>query len=120
MLRPGNAVISYFCLTFCLVQFAIAEVANIPPYELNVVPTNLPELPKIPDSDNTKHIPRKVWMAVKDINDELPGHIKAFFQRNPKWDATVCDNDCKDKFMNTTFAGTYTVHKCAPLLFQFY
>jgi hypothetical protein len=44
-------------------------------------------------------------MAVKDINDELPGHIKAFLERNAQWDATICDNDCKDRFLNTTFAG---------------
>lgn len=100
-------ILSLLFAVFRLQYGAAAAVsADVPPYELNVVPANLPaELTKLPDGENTKHIPRKIWMAVKDINDELPGHIKAFFQRNPNWDATVCDNDCKDKFMNTTFAG---------------
>lgn len=77
-----------------------AAVAVIDPYDLDVVPRNLPVL--VPD---TKHVPRKIWMAVKDIKDELPGHIQAFLKRNSQWEANVCDNDCKDKFMNSTFAG---------------
>lgn len=104
MPASGSAVVAIFCVIARLLLSA-ADSTDTLPYELNVVPTNLPELTNLPNGDNTKHIPRKIWMAVKDINDELPGHIKAFFQRNPKWEATVCDNDCKDKFMNTTFAG---------------
>lgn len=106
MIRPGSTMIGCFCLVIYWIQYATAELTSIPPYELNVIPTNLPELAPLPIVGNTtKHIPLKVWMAVKDVNDELPGHIKEFFKRNSNWDATVCDNDCKDKFMNTTFAG---------------
>lgn len=78
--------------------------SDIPPYDLPVLPKALPEHSK-PNSTYDKFVPRKIWVAVKDIKDELPGHLKAFFQRNEKWDATICDNDCKDQFMNTTFAG---------------
>lgn len=41
------------------------------------------------------------------IRDELPGHIHEFFQRNYKWkNIHICDNTCKDEFMNTIFANT--------------
>ena len=83
-----------------------------PGYELDVIPPNLAERTKpkasvSADEKYSKHIPRKIWMAVKDVKDELPGHITAFFKRNVEWEQHVCDNDCKDSFMNSTFAGAF-------------
>lgn len=90
---------------WCLLAVLLAcSASELPPYDLPVLPASLPEVSG-PNSTYNKHIPRKIWMAVKDINDELPGHIKAFLERNAQWDATICDNDCKDRFLNTTFAG---------------
>jgi mannosyltransferase OCH1-like enzyme len=62
------------------------------------------ELPAVEPSE--KMIPRKIWVAVKDANDEHPKHLLDFFGRNPTWQRNICDNACKDKFMNTTFGGT--------------
>ena len=56
-------------------------------------------------SSNNKLIPRIIWIAVKDVY-ELPNHLKAFFKRNWQWQVIVCDNDCKEHFMNTTMANT--------------
>jgi hypothetical protein len=33
--------------------------------------------------------------------------ILRLFKTNHNWDVHVCDNDCKDKFMNEHFHGTY-------------
>lgn len=56
--------------------------------------------------ENGKHIPRLLWVAVKDRNDELPAHMQELFKRNEKWIPQVCDNACKDLFMDTYFKGT--------------
>lgn len=93
-----------FIIAFALHIFICTASDSIPPYDLSILPENLPHV-SLPDKVYNKHIPRKIWMAVKDINDEQPGHVKEFFKRNPEWEANVCDNDCKDKFMNTTFGG---------------
>ena len=53
-----------------------------------------------------KAIPRLLWVAVKDVNDPLPEHIQELFSRNKEWAHQVCDNDCKDKFMDTVFGNT--------------
>lgn len=70
-----------------------------------VFPETLPVLATV-DPFYGKHIPRRLWIAVKDRADELPGHLKTFFTLNKNWNITVCDNACKDKFMNKVFAGT--------------
>lgn len=53
-----------------------------------------------------KAIPSLLWVAVKDRNDPLPQHIQELFSRNRHWAHLVCDNDCKDKFMDTVFGNT--------------
>ena len=53
-----------------------------------------------------KLIPRIIWIAVKDRKDALPGHLTTFFARNPTWAVHVCDNECKDHFMTTSFGNT--------------
>ena len=73
-------------------------------YDLPVLPTKFPILNV--EAQYSKLIPRKIWIAVKDRKDELPGHLKTFFSRNAEWQINVCDNTCKDQFMNTTFAGS--------------
>ena len=45
-------------------------------------------------------------MAVKKRQDALPQHLTALFERNPTWTVNVCDNECKDHFMTTSFANT--------------
>jgi len=96
--------ISLLCLQVTALCLSSAAT-GIDPYDLNVIPHNLPDIAHA-DSTYAKHVPRKIWMAVKDIKDELPGHIQAFLKRNSQWEANICDNDCKDNFMNSTFAGS--------------
>ena len=60
----------------------------------------------IGDKNPSKLIPRLIWIAVKDRNDELPDHLNQLFLRNPKWIVNICDNLCKDHFMTETFRGT--------------
>ena len=60
----------------------------------------------VEDKNPSKLIPRLIWIAVKDQNDELPDHLNQLFLRNPKWIVNVCDNLCKDHFMRETFRGT--------------
>ena len=45
-------------------------------------------------------------MAVKNRQEALPQHLTTLFERNPTWTVNVCDNECKDHFMTTSFANT--------------
>jgi hypothetical protein len=51
-------------------------------------------------------IPKKVWIAVRNISDSRPAHLDGFVKRNPAWQVIYCDNNCKDDFMRTAFANT--------------
>eukprot|EP01036_Dinobryon_divergens_P030427 gene30427-39670_t len=99
---------------FCFLSSpSIVFCAVVHQNELPVIPDSLPE-PLKPRNNSSngesnsskKHIPRHIWIAVKDERDELPGHLKGFFDRNSNWEVHICDNKCKDTFMNTTFANT--------------
>jgi mannosyltransferase OCH1-like enzyme len=72
-------------------------------YNLDVFPVSLPPPAQ---ANYTKNIPRNIWIAVRDKNDELPSHLKAFFANNPGWNVNICDNQCKDQFMNENFRQT--------------
>ena len=98
-------------ITFsCIQHLGLTAADSIPvevvPYDLDVLPKTFPALIQSTDKAFNKHIPRQIWMAVKDIKEELPGHIQAFLKKNSLWTPNICDNDCKDLFINTTFAGT--------------
>lgn len=71
---------------------------------LPVIPAALPAIAV--DPAYSKHIPRKLWIAVKDRNDPLPSHLKELFAANPLWSVHICDNACKDAFMANEFANT--------------
>lgn len=69
-----------------------------------ILPLSLPEI--VRNASYNKHIPRKLWIAVKDRNDQLPSHLLELFRRNPDWEINICDNLCKDEFMRSVFAHT--------------
>lgn len=69
-----------------------------------LVPKVLPSVEL--NSSYGKHIPRKLWIAVKDRNDELPAHLQNLFKRNPLWEIIICDNACKDEFIYGFFGET--------------
>jgi hypothetical protein len=58
------------------------------------------ELPEIPSTPGKKLIPCNIWIAVANKDDPLPYQMKPFFDRNPSWKLNICDNNCKDEFMN--------------------
>jgi mannosyltransferase OCH1-like enzyme len=74
-------------------------------YDMPLIPSSLPPITAWNESTK-KFIPQKLWIAVKDKNDELPGHLRELFQRNPDWEIKICDNHCKDTFMYTVWANT--------------
>ena len=103
--------------------YAANTVANYTanPSELPVLPENLPAPADMPilinnrfvDADKTyeiwpkeKKMPRFLWVAVKDEKEDLPPHITALMKRNDGWMPQVCDNDCKQAFLNKYWAGT--------------
>ncbi len=99
--------IRYGVILFC---HLLLLVNSLPAFEgqfdvLSLLPDTLPII-VVNDNNAAHHIPRRIWVAVKDRKDDLPGHLKSFFERNPKWQVNVCDNDCKDKFMSSVFNGT--------------
>ncbi len=106
--------------TCCSASFAVSAVNfSVNPFELPVLPDNLPDPADMPvlnryvSANKTyevwpkaKKIPRYLWLAVKDEKAELPPHILALFKRNNGWMPQVCDNDCKDAFIDKYWAGT--------------
>jgi mannosyltransferase OCH1-like enzyme len=91
------------CLLCCL--FRLSHERTAPFFShLALLPKNLP--PIVQNASYSKQIPRRLWVAVKDRNDPLPGHLKELFERNPLWEVNICDNACKDTFMDGLFFNT--------------
>lgn len=95
-----------FRVVFCFALFGTALIlasnkrdllSDKPP-----IPRNLPRVTLFNETIG-KFIPQNLWIAVKDRNDEMPGHWKEFFIRNSAWTVNICDNACKDEFMKTVF-----------------
>lgn len=79
--------------------------SDIDPSSWPLFPASLPPV-TIYNETLGKYIPQRLWIAVKDRNDPLPGHLNEFFQRNSKWEVHICDNQCKDDFMSSVFGNT--------------
>lgn len=85
-------------------------------YDLPLLPNFLTDYRKVsleelgntfPEYSKRKmFVPKNIFIAVKNASDELPGHLSTFFEKNKDWKVNVCDNACKDDFMNSTFAMT--------------
>jgi hypothetical protein len=88
------AVFSAFCSLFSKL---VGE--TIKGYDLPVLPAKVAPEPTI-NFTHAKLIPRIIWVAVKDKNDPYPSHLDHLFNRNPLWEKRVCDNECKEDFMN--------------------
>jgi hypothetical protein len=91
-------------------------VSSLEPYDLPVVPPALRSLvtssdfqKKVQQATDGKYIPRKAWIAVRNVSDEKPGHMlgdNGFIRRNSNWEINFCDNAAKDGFMKTNFDGS--------------
>ena len=53
-----------------------------------------------------KFIPRHVWIAVRNISDALPAHMKGFQDKNKAWQFHFSDNDAKDNFMEEHYPNS--------------
>lgn len=97
----------------CLPSTLLTTAAAVEEYDLPIFP---PELYKNVSakagkliSKNNKYIPQDCWIAVRNISDIRPAHWigpKGFPARNKHWTIHFQDNDMKDEFMATNFAGT--------------
>jgi len=88
---------SYPIIAICINFLGFIAFAISTDYSLPVLP---PNLPTVETTYNGKLIPQYIWIAVKNKEDELPAHLKNFIERNPTWKVNICDNKCKDEFMN--------------------
>lgn len=77
-------------------------------YNLPLLPPLLPTATSVdqPEEAWGKHIPRRVWIAVRNISDERPSHMKGFIERNSNWTIHFCDNQEKDAFIEKVYANT--------------
>ena len=55
---------------------------------------------------NGQQIPRILWIAMTDVSEGLNYQLPELFNRNPTWSVQICDNKCKDAFMDKYFKGT--------------
>eukprot|EP01031_Cornospumella_fuschlensis_P028662 gene28662-34604_t len=94
-----------YCLFLLFALCSISYQLEVPAFaHLPAIPATLTSLPL--NSSYNKHIPRKLWIAVKDRNDPIPSHLKDLFDRNAHWEVNICDNSCKDQFIHTVWANT--------------
>lgn len=85
---------------------------SLEPYDLPVVPDSIKQ--QIVENAKSgqpsdKHIPRKAWIAVRNVSDAHPNHYlgpTGFIKRNSNWDINFCDNEMKDSFMEKHYAGS--------------
>lgn len=66
------------------------------PWLLPVFPEKMPAVNRSMD----KLIPRYLWMAVKEIEEQMNYQLPALFARNKNWKINIVDNHNKDVFMN--------------------
>ena len=79
---------------------------SIDDYYSPVFPTVFPILPNHEVGSYDKHIPRHIWIAVRNISDGRPSHLLEFARRNSNWTTHYCDNDEKDAFMDRVYQNT--------------
>lgn len=90
----------------------IGKNLSLEPYDLPVIPDSIKQKLEIAKATNTasdKHIPRKAWIAVRNVSDTKPNHMlgpNGFIQRNSNWNINFCDNEMKDSFMEQQYAGS--------------
>lgn len=76
---------------------------------------NKPYIRAAPQSG--KHIPRILWLAVKNSSEELPSHMLELFARNKDWQVNIVGNEDKDRFIDTVFSNTrYITHSSTLFL----
>ncbi len=80
---------------------------------------NKPYIRAAPQSG--KHIPRILWLAVKNSSEELPSHMLELFARNKDWQVNIVGNEDKDRFIDTVFSNTrYITHSSTLFLLLTY
>ncbi|KAJ1437647.1 hypothetical protein B484DRAFT_445043 [Ochromonadaceae sp. CCMP2298] len=94
---------------FMLIASILLAAANTSsqtdPWDLPVVRDNLPE-DQLGQKVEGKHIPRNLWIAVRNQSEELNFQMPGLFARNKGWKVHISSNEVKDEFMNKYFTGT--------------
>jgi mannosyltransferase OCH1-like enzyme len=79
-------------------------------FDLPLLPASFPNLL---ESNTTympsKYIPSNIWIAVRNVSDVRPNHLKGFVQRNSNWTLHYAGNAEKDEFMTKFFFNTSTL-----------
>ena len=74
---------------FLLCVWCCQIVACLEPYDLPVIPDSIKQQVATVNKIDGKFIPRKGWIAVRNISDEKPKHMlgdNGFINRNSNWD----------------------------------
>jgi hypothetical protein len=124
----NNINFIYCIITLILTKFILIS-ANHPNPNIHHIDNKGYDLPlfiknqltneTIVQEEDGRLIPKIIWIAVKDSKDELPGPIKGLIDRNPSWKVNICDNSCKDSFIDNIMNGTsikWAYHILNPLL----
>jgi hypothetical protein len=91
-----------------------AANAAAPPPDTNASSKILPETATAANSQKGSYanlrkgqqIPRILWIAMTDISEGLNYQLPELFNRNPTWSVQICDNKCKNAFMDKYFKGS--------------
>lgn len=69
-------------------------------FDLPVLPASLPGLLENNVTYTpSKYIPSNIWIAVRNVSDVRPNHLKGFVQKNSNWTLHYAGNAEKDEFM---------------------
>jgi hypothetical protein len=95
-----NFITAILKLRYSLFLIIVSVFADdsIPPWRLPVLPSSLPD--RLGNLTQDKLIPRHLWIAVRNVEDELNYQMSGLFERNSNWEVHVVGNNEKDKFMN--------------------
>ena len=77
---------------------------DLPPFHLHLI-KQTPFFFANTSIPNDTFIPRNAWIAVRDSHD-IPKNILEMMHRNANWNFHLCDNNCKDNFMEKLYANT--------------
>jgi hypothetical protein len=115
------SAVSWRKFFFLLIILAVSGARNYTHDDIDspVFPSSFPANNFDENGTYHKHIPRNIWIAVRNISDGRPVHLIAFAKKNINWTMNYCDNDMKDEFMDTVFANTsllWAYHIINPLL----
>lgn len=98
-------MVQIFLAFVALICAVFVQGNEIEGFDLPILPSSFLPFNYNVTTPSDKFIPRNVFIAVRKV-DVIDKHILQFMNINPSWHFNLCDNDCKDAFMNTVFKNT--------------